>query len=137
MRPLDANLGDQLDVLGWDITDLDGRLARAIRPGRRYEFSLYYRVTGRISGSWETFVHVDGFQRRYNADHPTLDGRYPFALWNVGDLIADRHELVLEPNFTPGKYRVYVGLYSGSRRLPVRRGSHSEDRLDAGEIVVE
>jgi 4-amino-4-deoxy-L-arabinose transferase-like glycosyltransferase len=137
MRPLDANLGDQLDVLGWDITDLDGRLARAIRPGRRYQFSLYFRVTARISGSWETFIHIDGFQRRYNGDHPTLDGRYPFALWRVGDILADRHEVVLEPNFTPGKYRVYVGLFAGSRRLPVRRGAHHEDRLDAGEITVE
>ncbi len=137
MRPLDANLGDQLDVLGWDMTDLDGGLVRAIRPGRRYLFSLYFRVTARLSGSWETFVHIDGFQRRYNGDHPTLEGRYPFALWNVGDIIVDRHEVVLEPNFTPGKYRVYVGLYAGSRRLPVRRGAHNEDRLDAGEITVE
>jgi hypothetical protein len=137
MHPLNGNLGDQLDVLGWDVTDLDGKPVRAIRPGRHYSFSLYFRVVARISGSWETFVHIDGFQRRYNGDHPTLDGRYPFSLWNVGDLVADRHEITLEPNFAPGSYRVYVGLYAGSRRLPVRRGSGSEDRLDAGTIIVE
>jgi 4-amino-4-deoxy-L-arabinose transferase-like glycosyltransferase len=134
---LDANLGDALDVLGWDVTDLDGEPLSAVVPGRRYEFVIYYRVVARIAGTWETFVHIDGFQRRFNADHPTLDGHYPFALWNVGDLIADRHEFALEPNFTRGAYQVYVGLYSGSRRLPVRRGTATDDRLSAGELRVE
>jgi hypothetical protein len=136
-HPLDANLGGQLDVLGWDVTDLDGQAVRAIRPGRRFVFSLYFRVVARLSGSWETFVHIDGFQRRYNGDHPTLDGRYPFALWNVGDIIADRHEISLEPNFTPGTYHVYVGLYAGARRLEVSRGANSENRLEAGDLIVE
>ena len=134
---LDANLGDELDVLGWDVTDLDGQPVHAVVPGRRYEFVIYYRVVGRIAGTWETFVHIDGFQRRFNADHPTLDGHYPFSLWNVGDLIADRHEFALEPNFTRGAYHVYFGLYSGSRRLPVTRGPQSDDRLVAGDLHVE
>jgi 4-amino-4-deoxy-L-arabinose transferase-like glycosyltransferase len=136
-HPLDSNLGDELDVLGWDVTDLDGRPVKNIAPGRRYDFVLYFHVVNRILGAWETFVHIDGFQRRYNGDHPTLDGRYPFALWNVGDFIADRHEIKLEPNFTRGTYHVFVGLYLGARRLAVRRGPHDDDRIDAGEIFVE
>ena len=136
-RPLDASLGDQLDVLGWDVTDLDGRPVRAVVPGRRYEFVIYFRVVARITGTWETFVHIDGFQRRFNADHPTLDGHYPFSLWNVGDLIADRHDFTLEPNFTRGTYHVFFGLYSGSRRLGVTRGTQTDDRIHGGELVVE
>jgi hypothetical protein len=134
---LDANLADQLDVLGWDVLDLDGHPVNGIAPGHRYEFVLYFHVVNRVAGSWETFVHIDGFQRRFNGDHPTLDGRYPFALWNVGDFIADRHEIRLEPNFTHGAYRLFVGLYSGARRLPVRRGAQDDNRIDAGEILVE
>jgi 4-amino-4-deoxy-L-arabinose transferase-like glycosyltransferase len=134
---LDANLGEQLDVLGWDVTDLDGQPVRSVVPARRYEFVVYFRVVARIAGTWESFVHIDGFQRRFNADHPTLDGHYPFSLWNVGDLIADRHEFTLEPNFTRGKYKVYMGLYSGSRRLPVHRGTATDDRLHGGELEVD
>jgi 4-amino-4-deoxy-L-arabinose transferase-like glycosyltransferase len=134
---LDANLGDQLDVLGWDVTDLDGTPVSSISPGRRFEFVIYFRVVARIAGTWETFIHIDGFQRRFNADHPTLEGHYPFALWNVGDLIADRHEFALEPNFTRGAYHVYFGLYSGSRRLNVTRGTATEDRLAAGDLHVD
>jgi 4-amino-4-deoxy-L-arabinose transferase-like glycosyltransferase len=135
-RRLDANLGGQLDVLGWDVTDLDDRPVKDVVPRRRYRFVIYYRVVERISGAWETFLHIDGFQRRFNGDHKTLDGKYSFALWQVGDLIADRHEIELEPNFTPGNYQVFFGLYSGSRRLPVKRGAHHEDRVQGGTLAV-
>jgi Dolichyl-phosphate-mannose-protein mannosyltransferase len=133
---LDANLDDKLDVLGWDTLDLDGRAVSAVEAGRRYAFVIYYRVVQPITGTWETFIHVDGFQRRFNGDHPTLDGKYPFNLWRVGDFIADRYEFALEPNFGAGKYKVYFGLYSGNRRLDVRRGEAEENRLDAGYLQV-
>ncbi len=58
------------------------------------------------------------------------------TLWRSGDFIADRSEFTLEPNFGPGKYQVYFGLYSGNRRLEVRRGAAEENRLDAGVLEV-
>jgi len=135
-HPLDANLGNELDVLGWDVLGSDGQPIESLEPGRHYEFAIYYRVVQPISGNWETFVHIDGFQRRFNADHPTLDGKYPFNFWHVGDIIADRSPFTLEPNFGPGQYHVYFGLFTGSRRLEVRRGQHEENRLNAGFISV-
>ncbi|HKO48675.1 MAG TPA: glycosyltransferase family 39 protein [Polyangiaceae bacterium] len=135
-HPLSANLGDKLDVLGWDTLDLDGHPVDAVEPGRRYVFVIYYRVVQPISGAWETFIHVDGFQRRFNGDHPVLAGKYPFNLWHVGDFIADRSEFALEPHFGAGKYRVYFGLYSGNKRLEVRRGQAEENRLEAGFLDV-
>jgi hypothetical protein len=133
---LAANLGDKLDVLGWDTLDFEGHPVAAVEGGRRYVFVIYFRVVQPISGSWETFIHVDGFQRRFNGDHPTLAGKYPFNLWHVGDFIADRSEFALEPNFGAGSYRVYFGLYSGNRRLEVRRGQAVENRLEAGFLDV-
>lgn len=133
---LSANLGDKLDVLGWDILDLEGKVVDAVEAGRHYTFVIDFRVVQPIAGSWQTFIHIDGFQRRFNGDHPTLDGKYPFNLWHVGDFISDRSDFALEPNFGPGKYRVYFGLYSGNRRLEVRRGSAEENRLDAGFLEV-
>ena len=135
-HPLSANLGDKLDVLGWDTFDLDDQRVTTIEAGRHYHFVVYYRVVAPVAGAWETFVHVDGFQRRFNGDHPTLDGKYPFGFWKVGDLIADRCDLALEPNFGAGRYRVYMGLFSGSRRLEVRRGRAEENRLEAGFLDV-
>jgi hypothetical protein len=134
---LDVGLGDQLDVLGWEVRDLDGNVMSSVRPGPRYVFTIYYKVVAPISGSWDTFIHIDGFQRRFNGDHPTLGGKYPFHLFRVGDFIADRYEFTLEPHFSPGSYRVYFGLFTGSRRMEVKRGRHDDDRIDAGTLVVE
>jgi len=133
---LNANLGDKLDVLGWDTLDLEGRAVDSVEAGRRYVFVIHYRVVQPLSGAWETFIHVDGFQRRFNGDHPTLAGKYPFNLWHVGDFISDRSEFTLEPNFGAGRYRVYFGLYSGNKRLEVRRGQAEENRLEAGFLDV-
>jgi hypothetical protein len=134
---LDANLGDQLDVLGWEVRDLQGNVMSSVRPGPRYVFTIYYKVVAPVSGSWDTFIHIDGFQRRFNGDHPTLGGKYPFHLFRVGDYVADHYEFTLEPHFSPGAYRVYFGLFSGSRRMEVKRGRNDDDRIDAGTLDIE
>jgi len=89
-----------------------------------------------LTGSWQTFVHLDGLQRRFNADHEPLGGKYPLRLWRQGDVIVDATELLLEPNFSPGPYRVYFGLFSGDRRLPVAEARPDEDRIEAGTLQV-
>jgi hypothetical protein len=135
-RKLDANLGGQLDVVGWDVTDTDGKAVESVVPQKDYQFRIYYHVTAAISGSWETFIHIDGFQRRFNGDHQTLDNKYAFHLWRVGDYVCDIYTFQLEPNFTPGDYDVFFGLFIGSRRLEVKRGHHNDNRLEAGHLRI-
>jgi hypothetical protein len=134
---VDGNFAGQLEVLGWEVTTPGGAVVRSIAPGRSYDFRIYYEVVKNISGAWETFLHIDGYRRRFNGDHKTLEGKYPLHLWRPGDFIADIHRFRLEPNFTPGNYHVFFGLFIGNRRLDVKRGKHDDDRLRAGTIVVE
>jgi hypothetical protein len=105
-------------------------------PGTTYRFSVYLRVRAPISGAWQTFVHIDGLQRRFNADHEPLEGKYPMRLWGPNDVIVDTTDVLLEPNFSPGPYRVYFGLFSGERRLPVTEGPQNDDRIVAGTLQV-
>lgn len=135
-HPVAANLAGRLEVVGWQIRTEAGVLASVVLPGRPYRLELWYKVVGPFVDEWDTFVHVDGFGRRYNADHETLQGRYPMRWWNKGDIIVDEHPITLDPNFTPGDYRLYFGMYRGQRRLPVTRGRHDADRVDAGVVTV-
>jgi 4-amino-4-deoxy-L-arabinose transferase-like glycosyltransferase len=135
-HPLNGQFGNKLDALGWDITTPDGGVVDSVEPGKQYVFKLYYEVVAPISGEWKTFIHVDGYQRRFNGDHDTLEGKYPFNLWRVGDYITDIHPFVIEPNFTPGMYNVYYGLFIGERRLEVTRGAQNDNRLDAGVLRI-
>jgi 4-amino-4-deoxy-L-arabinose transferase-like glycosyltransferase len=133
---VDGNFDGKLETLGWDVTTPEGEVVDAVVAGKPYRFVIYYEVQGQISGNWETFIHIDGFQRRYNGDHKTLEGKYPFHLWRKDDFIADVHTFSLEPNFTPGAYNVFYGLFIGNRRLDVKRGRHHENRLEAGTLRV-
>lgn len=133
---VDASLGGRVHALGWELRDERGDLARAAIPGRRYELTVYYRVVARLRHDYQAFLHVDGEGRRHNADHEPVGGRYPSRLWRAGDVIADVHELVLEPNFTPGHYVVYFGLFIGKKRLEVRHGPHRDDRVVGGTLVI-
>lgn len=135
-HPLDGAFGTQLDCLGWAVTAPDGEPVTSVLPGKPYDFRIYYHVKAPISGNWETFIHIDGYSRRHNGDHKTLDDRYPLHLWRVGDYIQDVHRFVLEPNFGAGQYSVYFGLFIGNKRLPVTRGAQHEDRLEGGRLQV-
>jgi hypothetical protein len=97
---------------------------------------VYYLVTGPVMGAWKGFLHVDKSGLRHTADHPLTDGRYPSALWQKGDRIVDTYVLVLEPNFVPGEYPIYFGLFAGETRMQVSRGPNVENRVAAGNIRV-
>jgi hypothetical protein len=133
---LEVNLQDQLLSLGWDVTNDAGTRVDSVFPGKKYHFRLYYKVLAPVPGEWETFIHIDGFNRRFNGDHKTLGGKYSFSLWQTGDYIVDDYEFSLEPNFTRGDYNVYYGLFVGETRLKVKTGPHQDNRIDGGKIRV-
>jgi hypothetical protein len=140
-RLLDVSLDDKVTVLGYDVVDGRGTPVDAISAGRHYRVRTYYKVTGALSSEYTVFVHVDGAGRRHNADHPVAGGHYPTTRWQAGDIVVDDYELTLEPNFTPGAYHLFFGLYAstgGGARLKVVHGpSDGQDRIDGGVLRVE
>lgn len=137
-RPLDVNMDDKLQVLGIDLVDEHGAKVDSIAAGRTYHLKTYYRVLAPITTEWEAFIHIDGYHRRHNGDHKVMNGKYPMALWLPGDLVMDDHEFKLEPNFTPGTYTVYFGLFVGDTRLKVKSGPNDGDnRINGGPLRVQ
>ncbi len=136
-RPLSGvDLNGQLNCLGWGITDRAGNPVDEVRTGVAYDFKIYWEVTAPLSSNWQTFIHIDGHRRRFNGDHDTLQGKYPFRFWRKGDFITDVYVMELEPHFSGATYQVYFGLFSGDKRLAVRSGKHQDDRIMAGPLVV-
>jgi 4-amino-4-deoxy-L-arabinose transferase-like glycosyltransferase len=136
-RPLDVDLSGQLRCLGWAVTDSEGRRVAHVTTGQRYDFRIYWEVLEPISSNWRTFIHIDGKGRRFNGDHDTLEGKYPFKYWQKGDFVTDVYQFQLEPHFAGATYQVYFGLFINDRRLSVRSGKHTEDRIVAGNLIVE
>ena len=134
--PVDAMFEDQLALIGWEVTDTDGRVVSSVVPATRYHLRFYLRAARPVTGTWKAFVHIDGFQRRFNGDHAVLDGKYAMSLWRPGDVVVDDLEFQLEPNFTPGDYTVYFGFFAGDSRFRVTRGEHQDNRVIVGAIHV-
>jgi 4-amino-4-deoxy-L-arabinose transferase-like glycosyltransferase len=136
-HPLQVVLDKKLRVLGWEVRlARDAKIADVLESGEPYEFRIGYEVLGRVSGTWKTFIHIDGEGKRFNGDHDTLGGEYAPRYWNKGDFVVDVHEFELEPSFTPGPYQVYFGLFSGDNRMPVSEGDHAENRINGGIVQV-
>lgn len=133
---LSARFLDHLEVLGWEIVDESNRPTDVVVPDRTYRARFVYRVLRRVPGSWQSFLHIDGNGKRYNADHPPLGGRYAMTLWQPGDIVRDEVDVKLEPNFTPGEYWVFFGFFQGEARLHVSDGPARDDRVIAGRITV-
>ena len=129
---------DKLEVIGIDLLDERGRFADSIAPGRTYHLKTYYKVLAPVTTEWEAFIHIDGFKRRHNGDHKILSGKYPFSLWLKDDIIEDEYEFALEPNFSPGAYSIFIGLFSGETRMKVKSGPNDGDnRINGGALRVQ
>jgi hypothetical protein len=137
-RPIDANMDDKLQVIGVDLLDDRGKLVDGIAAGKTYHLKTYYKVLAPVTTEWEAFIHIDGYHRRHNGDHKPMNGKYPMNLWLPGDLLMDDHEFKLEPNFTPGTYTIYFGLFVGDTRLKVKSGPNDGDnRINGGPLKVQ
>ncbi|MDX2051583.1 MAG: glycosyltransferase family 39 protein [Polyangiaceae bacterium] len=133
-RPLTASLGGSLRLLGWELRDPKGKVVSWARSGHEFQFVTYYQVVDSVLEEWRAFIHLDGVKTRINADHDPLAGRYPMTLWNVGSYVTDIHTFSIDRRFPPGRYRVYLGLFSGARRMEVLTGEAEDDRVYAGEL---
>lgn len=137
-RRIEANLEDKIEVLGIDLVDDRGRNVEVVSAGREYHLRTYYKVLAPVTTEWEAFVHIDGYHRRHNGDHKPLNGKYAMSLWLPGDILVDDSDFKLEPNFTPGTYAIYFGLFVGDTRLKVLTGPNDgENRINGGELRVQ
>jgi len=136
-RELDAELGHALGLVGWELRDREGVLRSEVIAGEWYDLYLYFEVRARLDRAWRIFVHVDGFQQRFNADHEPIGAAYPSDSWLPGDWLVDRHRSRLDAELSPGNYSVYTGMHVGEERLPVTRGSAGEDRVFLGALRVD
>jgi len=129
-----ANFDDRIELVGYDLELPRGDTVGA---GQRFGVTWYWRVLDEAPSGYQVFVHVDGHGLRLNGDHVPVGGRYPTKLWEKGDVIVDKQELMVPANYRVGDYVMHVGLFSGSKRLEVKSGTNDGDnRVVAGTLTV-
>jgi hypothetical protein len=138
-RPLHVDLEGKIEVVGLDIVDMAGKPLEFVSPGRKFRMRTILKVNAPVSADYDFFIHMDGQnRRRHNGDHKVAKGRFPTSLWRAGDVVVDDFETTLEPNFGPGAYTIYFGLYLGDQRLKITgAAADSDNRINGGVLRVQ
>ncbi len=133
-HPVDANYDDRVELVGYDLLLPE---EDSVGAGQRFQLTWYWRALSKVPSGYTVFVHIDGYGLRLNGDHTPVDGQYPTKLWEKGDVIIDTQEITVPANYPVGEYTIYVGLFSGSKRLKVKAGPEDGgDRVNAGTLRV-
>jgi hypothetical protein len=129
-----ANLGDRVELLGYNL-DSD-----ELRAGEAIHLTLYWRALDEMEVSYTVFVHLlDGENRIWGQrDSVPGNGTLPTTGWATGEVLADGYEFTVRPDASPGEYLVEVGMYDAqtSRRLLALGSARPEDRILLNEVVV-
>ena len=129
-------LGVDADVGAVRLLGVD--LPPALEIGKDNEVTWYFEARGRVEGDWRVFVHFEG-PGRFQGDHDPVEGAYPVARWQKGQLIADHQRLRVPPGTRPGEYTIYAGLWSPRthENLPVAGDKNDgRDRVRVGTVKV-
>lgn len=119
---------------------LDGyRYTPIARRGGVVALDLSWEALRPISEDYQVFVHLVPAAapdtRVAQEDGPAGQGLRPTSTWQVGEVIRDRHAVVVPPQVSPGTYSVRVGLYrlSDLARLAPTNGA---DAVEIGPIEI-
>lgn len=134
--PLPANLGDEVALLGYDLTPT------VVGPGEAIHLTLYWKAQKAMERDYTVFVHlIDGAARIWGQkDNQPEEGFYPTSHWDLGEVVKDNYEVLVEADTPPGRYRLEIGLYllATGERLPVldEEGQPMDDRVLLSEVRV-
>lgn len=103
--PVDAKLGGEIQLSGYDlaVSDLVSNVS----------LTLYWRAIGQPQKDYTVFTQLIGPDGKVWAqqDNQPQAGRYPTTVWQIGDKVIDRYDLVLKEKPPAGKYQLLIGMY--------------------------
>ncbi len=106
--PLEANLGDQVKLLGYHLDDV------SYRPGDTVNVTLYWLALQEMDKNYKVFVHLTDENETHliaQSDRWPVYNFSPTTRWEPGEIVWDRHEVRIPLDETPGTRRLTAGMY--------------------------
>lgn len=114
-NPVRVNFGDQMSLVGWD---LDHRVAA---PGETVHLTLYWDCTAKMSHDYSVFTQVLDASDHKWAQWDSWPANTATSSWQVGQMVEDHYDLVLDADTPPGAKALRIGVYRLDRDgLPER-----------------
>jgi 4-amino-4-deoxy-L-arabinose transferase-like glycosyltransferase len=116
-NPVRFNFQERIALIGYEVD------RRVLSPGETARLTLYWEALAPLDEDYVVFVQVlrQGDQRWAGGDGMPQNGAAPTSGWEVGQVVADEHELTFPPDAPEDVYEIEVGWYSAAtmRRLKV------------------
>jgi uncharacterized membrane protein len=131
-HPLQVNFDGKMDLRGYD----------AKQEGSNLAVILYWRALMAMPLDYTVFVHLVASDGKAVAQHdgqPSWEAPLPTSTWQPGEILQDRHVLILPPDLPPGAYHLEAGIYYWQtlERLPVvEDGVVVRDWVELGSIDI-
>ncbi len=132
-HPLDAMLGDQIQVRGYDVSP------QPVAPGGEVAVTYHFTARKRLGPDWKLFFHLEGPGGFRNLDHVPVEGLMPLSRWRPGQSIRDTLRIPIPAGGPRGTYTLYLGAFRGAEHLPVTPKALVDPagRLRVGTFVVK
>jgi hypothetical protein len=131
-----AILGEKIEMVGYDLPE-DSWI-----PGDILPLSLFWQRVAPVETDYSIFVHLLDASGRIIAqtDAVAVGGSRPTSSWREGEIIVDRHGLLLPAGMEAGEYRLWIGMYlpETGERLVVQglNGEILGDAVDLARVTV-
>lgn len=112
-NPINVNLGNQLDLIGYALD------RRAAAPMESIHLTLYWRARSTMPIDYTVFTHVlEPPETIWAQQDKPLDP--PATRWTAGQVVSQTYELTIRPDAPPGVYDTEVGVYDPQRSERLR-----------------
>jgi hypothetical protein len=133
--PLEARFGEGIWLRGYAVGE--GPFA----PGDVVGVTLFWEADAPVTERYKVFLHLldGGGNLVAQNDAEPLGNLLPTDRWEPGEMVVDRHGVLLPPGLPPGEYTLVAGLYhliSGERLLATPAEGPPSDHLPLGSIAV-
>jgi 4-amino-4-deoxy-L-arabinose transferase-like glycosyltransferase len=131
-----AASGERIQLVGYSLPP---------GPWRRCDIvplTLFWQRQAPLGEDYQVFVHLldEHGQLVTQSDSAPAGGSRPTSSWGEGEVIVDRHGVLLGDELAPGTYELRVGMYlpTTGERLPVQdaAGKPLGDSLSLGTVEV-
>jgi len=112
-----------------------------VTAGDKVVLTLYWQARGPMRRSYRVFTHLVDAAGQTRAQHDGIPdgGSYATDDWAEGEVVADRHELLISPDAPSGDLLLGTGMYFERRRLPAFDAAgqrFADDWIELGRVTV-
>lgn len=132
-RRIDVQIGDHIQLLSHRLEAGD------LSVGDVLHVTLFWQSDGQISDSYHVFVHLVDERGQLVAQHDGVPrwGALPTWSWWEGEIIEDRHSLILDSALPDGEYSLYVGMYDFATQKRATAFTSQGEMLPDGAVLLE